>query len=99
RARAVLLPQAASAPVYSVKNNGLDSVTAVSFSFLQCNSDPSRVAARYKFPFRFGQWSLGNYQGNFQVFAFSGSRLKPRRLEQVTDGTSSTVMVAEGMRL
>jgi prepilin-type N-terminal cleavage/methylation domain-containing protein/prepilin-type processing-associated H-X9-DG protein len=95
----VFVPQVGSGPVYQVKNNGLDSVTNASFGFLQCNSDPSRVAAKYKFPFRFGQWSLGNYQGNFHVFAFNGSRLKPRRLEQVTDGTSSTVMVAEGMRL
>jgi prepilin-type N-terminal cleavage/methylation domain-containing protein len=95
----VLIGQVGTAPVYSVKNNGLDAINNASFNILECNSDPSQAAVKYKFPFRFGQWSLTNYQGNFHVFSFNGSRLRTRRLEQVTDGTSNTILVAEGMRL
>jgi len=95
----VFVPAVGTPPVYQLKNNGLDAVNNAYFSFLQCYSDPSRASAKYKLSFRFGQWSLTNYQGNFQVFAFNGSRLRPRRMEQVTDGASNTIMVGEGMRV
>jgi prepilin-type N-terminal cleavage/methylation domain-containing protein/prepilin-type processing-associated H-X9-DG protein len=95
----VLVAAVGSAPVYRVKNNGLDAVNNASFNILQCTSDPSQASSKYRFPFRFGQWSLSNYQGNFHVFSYNGSRLRTRRLEQVTDGTSHTILAAEGMRL
>ncbi len=93
------VPAVGTPPVYSVKNNGLDAVNNAIFGVLQCKSDPSRVGAKHRHAFRFGQWSLSNYQGNFHVFSYHGNRLKTRRLEQVSDGTSYTIMAAEGMRL
>jgi prepilin-type N-terminal cleavage/methylation domain-containing protein len=95
----VYIPATGTPAVYEYHNNGLDAVDNAYFGSLQCASDPSRAGPRYKLSFRYGLWSLTNYQGNFHVFAYSGNRAKPRRLEQVTDGASHTILAAEGMRL
>ena len=95
----IWIPGTGTPPVYQYDNKGLDAVNKATFNLLHCHSDPSRVGAKHQVAFRYGNWSLSNYQGNFHAFSFNGNRLRPRRIEQITDGTSNTLLAAEGMRL
>jgi prepilin-type N-terminal cleavage/methylation domain-containing protein len=95
----IFIPGRGTPPVYKYENKGLDAVTGAGFNLMHCYSDPSKVSAKYQVNFRYGNWSLTNYLGNFQAFAYNGNRLKTRRIEQITDGTSNTLLAAEGMRL
>jgi prepilin-type N-terminal cleavage/methylation domain-containing protein len=95
----IWIPGTGTAPVYRYENKGLDSINNAVFGLLRCYSDPSRASAKHEVAFRYAKWSLTNYVGNFQTFSFNGNRLKMRRIEQITDGTSNTILAAEGMRL
>jgi len=95
----IVIPATGTPAVYTTENHGLDALNGVGFSMLKCYSDPSKVPANFKVRFRFGDWSLTNYLGNYHAFALDGVRTKPRRLAQFPDGLSNTILAAEGMRL
>jgi prepilin-type N-terminal cleavage/methylation domain-containing protein len=95
----VWIPGTGTPAVYEFQNRGLDSIDGAGFPTLKCYSDPSTVPATHRQRFRFGTWSLTNYLGNFHTFSVDGNRAKPRRLVEISDGLSNTVLAAEAMRL
>jgi prepilin-type N-terminal cleavage/methylation domain-containing protein len=95
----VWVPARGTPAVYQYGTNRADGITNAVFSVLHCYSDPSKVGAKHEVSFRYANWSLTNYQGNFWLFTVNGNRLKMRRIEQIEDGASNTILAAEGMRL
>ncbi|HZN34751.1 MAG TPA: DUF1559 domain-containing protein [Pirellulaceae bacterium] len=95
----ITIPGTGTPPVFEFVNHGIDVIDSAGFSVLKCYSDPSRAQPNQRVSFRFGRWSLTNYLGNYHLFAVNGVRTKQRRLAEVPDGLSNTVLAAEGMRL
>jgi prepilin-type N-terminal cleavage/methylation domain-containing protein len=95
----VWIPQVGTPAVFATQNHGLDGLEANGFTILKCYSDPSRVPANHRVKFRFGEWTLTNYVGNFHAFSIDGVRTKMRRLNEFPDGLSNTILQAEAMRL
>jgi prepilin-type N-terminal cleavage/methylation domain-containing protein len=94
---------------YQTTLHGIDLVTGGDYPVLQCMSDPSIVGPKYKATFRNGPgWSLSNYMANYHVLARDSfpqvipphvPRSQRSRIPVITDGTSNTILFAEGMRL
>jgi len=88
-------------PAETVKETkGLDAYSDQVFKTLQCVSDPSKLQASATPLWRYNRpWSLSNYLANYQAFASDLKKTKPMRFSEITDGLSSTILFAEGMRL
>jgi prepilin-type N-terminal cleavage/methylation domain-containing protein len=93
-------PQVGTGPVYRTETYGIDSLGDVDFSALHCPSDPSGVPANRRITFRYGSgWALTNYMANYHAWTVNGVQSKPRRMPEIEDGLSNTVLLGEGMRL
>jgi hypothetical protein len=103
----LISPQVGTPAVYETRCEGLANCGRLSLSVLQCVSDPSSIGphAAFNNPAAYSQpFSLTNYQANYHVFVKSVKQAKPlqceaARLEDVRDGQSNTILMAEGMRL
>jgi prepilin-type N-terminal cleavage/methylation domain-containing protein len=100
------VPQVGTAPQYDTdyEYKGIDQWSHINFNVLQCYSDPSVKAPKTTVAWRYSrQWSLTNYQANYNAWTkldgkFVDGRYEPNTFAELSDGLSNTILFAEGMR-